>query len=497
MLARAHTFTVEGLCTRHVTVEVDVRAGLPASRSSASPTPRCARRASASAPRSSTRASSSRRGGSPPTSRRATCPRPGPDSTSRSPARCSARPASCPRERLDSDALLGELGLDGSVEPARGTLAVADAARRAGLQGIALARSRRARGAARRRTARSASSSVSDSAVRVLRGGRGDPLPPAPSSEPARNEPDLADVRGQDHAVRALVIAAAGGHNLLLSGAPGTGKTMLALRAPSILPPAEPGGGARGDAHREPRGRAGVAACAERPPFRAPHHSITAAGLIGGARGDAGRARLCSPTTACSSSTSSASSHARRCEALRQPLEEGRVVIARARHSRRLPRAVHAARGDQPVPVRVRGRARALHVHGVRARAPSPPHRAARCSTASTCSPPSCASEPRARSPPPADSSRRAREQVREARARQRRRLRHEPVSLNAHLDASMLRAPPRDRARRARAGAARRARQVSSALADSSACCGSRARSRTSPDATASPLGTSAQRSR
>jgi magnesium chelatase family protein len=340
-----------------------------------------------------------------------------------------------PRERLDSDALLGELGLDGSVKPARGTLAVADAARRAGLQGIALAPA----GAHEARLVDGLRISVVerlDSAVRVLRGGRGDPLPPAPSSEPARNEPDLADVRGQDHAVRALVIAAAGGHNLLLSGAPGTGKTMLALRAPSILPRLS-AAEALEVTRIESLAGVPVRGLRERPPFRAPHHTITVAGLIGGARGDAaGEAVLAHNGVLFLDELSEFERST--LQALRQPLEEGRVVIARARHRAAYPARFMLLAATNPCPCGFAGEHErctcteselALHrrrIGGplldridlfaalVRERAVAP--------NASS-----------------ATSSRHAREQVREARARQRRRLRHEPVSLNAQLDASML----------------------------------------------------------
>ena len=159
--------------------------------------------------------------------------------------------------------------------------------------------------------------------------------PLADPDDVAREGPDLADVRGQEDAKRALEIAAAGGHNLLMVGPPGAGKTMLARRLPGILPPPSFEEALEITQVHSAAGIGDGRLATERP-FRAPHHTISAQGLVGGGSGR-GRARSRSPTAASCSSTSCPSSRAARVDALRQPLEEGRVEIMRGQRTLEFP----------------------------------------------------------------------------------------------------------------------------------------------------------------
>src|SRR5664279_2652919 len=210
MLARAHTFTVDGLHARHVTVEVDVRAGLPAF-AVVGLADTAVREA-----RDRVRAAILNSGFEFPARRitanlaPADLPKAGPGLDLALACALLAASGQLPRERLESHALLGELALDGSVRPSSATLAVARAARRAGLRTLALAGSR-AHEAALVAGLDVAVVERLQSAVRLLRGGPPDPTPRRrdPGEDIDRHhDPDLADVRGQHHAVRAPVIAA-------------------------------------------------------------------------------------------------------------------------------------------------------------------------------------------------------------------------------------------------------------------------------------------------
>ncbi len=331
MLASVATFAIEGIESLEVTVEIDMRRGLPVFTVVGLPD------AGVREARERVRAALLNSGLEFPLQRLtanlapASLRKAGPSFDLALAVAVLGGSGQVPREALRSYAVCGELSLSGALRPVHGALAVAFGARRAGYQKL-LVPEENAGEAALVEGIEVLGVPSLDRIADVLR-GRWRPLPARPRVAAANrvDELDLADVRGQADAKRALEIAAGGGHSMLMVGPPGVGKTMLARRITSILPAPS------FDEALEITHIHGVAGLSDgcltaRRPFRAPHHTISTAGLIGGgASPRPGEITLAHRGVLFLDELAEFSRPA--LEGLRQPLEDGRIEVTRGQRT--------------------------------------------------------------------------------------------------------------------------------------------------------------------
>jgi magnesium chelatase family protein len=255
-----------------------------------------------------------------------------------------------PLAPLHGVALLGELGLDGAVRPVRGVLPMVAAAARAGVDRVVVPRANASEAA----LVPGVTVRAADCLHRLVAFVRhAEPLlEPAgdPPADPVPG-PDLADVAGQQLGRRAIEVAAAGAHHLALLGPPGAGKTMLAERLPSILPELDDESALEVSALHSIAGRLPPGAgLLRRPPFQAPHHTATVPSLVGGGSGLARPGAISLAHRGVLFLDEAPEFGARALEALRQPLETGRVMLARTRGGTEYPARVQLVLAANPCP---------------------------------------------------------------------------------------------------------------------------------------------------
>jgi magnesium chelatase family protein len=348
VLATAHTFTLDGIAARPVRVEVDVHRGLPGFQIVGLPD------AAVRESRERVRAALSNCGFEFPLQRivvnlaPASLRKAGPGMDLAIASALLSASGQLEWEGLSRVAMAGELALDGSIRAVNGALAISEAAREGGAEAVLVP----AENGPEAALAAGIDVVPVDSLGRLpaLAAGEWEPRRPEALAlaSAATPGPDLADLRGQPHLRHALEVAAAGGHSLLVVGPPGAGKSLAASRLPSILPPLATAEALEVARIASACGRLGGALPGGRP-FRAPHHTISPAGLVGGGTPPRpGEATLAHRGVLFLDELCEFRRDA--LEALRAPLEAGEVSIARASGRRTLPCRFMLVAASNPCP---------------------------------------------------------------------------------------------------------------------------------------------------